>query len=118
MRSMRNFEFTKSGAAIATLFVAITTAVSARAQDIDAGRAIATHWCSSCHLVGPAQAQAPNDAIPSFRSIANMRSTTSISLTVFLQSSHEPMPNFMLSRRQIADVSAYILSLRLPEKAR
>jgi mono/diheme cytochrome c family protein len=87
----------------------------AHAQDVDAGRVIAERWCSSCHLVDHTQNEAPNDAIPSFRAIANMKSTTMTSLAVFLQTPHEPMPNFMLSRRQIADVSAYVLSLRAAE---
>ena len=110
--------FAKLGATLTSaLFMGI--AVSAQAQNVDAGRAIAERWCSGCHLVDHVQKSAPNDAIPSFRAVANMKSTTTISLAVFLQTPHEPMPNFMLSRRQIADVSAYILSLRTPDtKAR
>jgi len=102
---------TKFGATLASaLFV--FAAASAHAQNVDAGRVIAEQWCSSCHLVDHQQNRVPNDAIPSFRAVANMKSTTMISLSVFLQTPHQPMPNFMLSRREIADVSAYILSLR------
>ena len=113
MLSMRNLKF---GQPIAIALLLSVIAVPTHAQDVDSGRAIAEHWCSACHLVGRTQTLAPNDAIPTFRSIADMNSTTAISLTVFLQSSHEPMPNLMLSRRQIADVSAYILSLRAPDR--
>ena len=41
-----------------------------------------------------------------------MVSTTSMSLRVFLQSPHGNMPDYRLSREQIDDVVAYILSLR------
>ena len=86
--------------------------VAASAQNIYEGQKIAERWCSSCHVVDFRQRRAPNDAIPSFPAIAQMKSTTRISLAAFLSTSHEPMPNFALSRREIADVSAYILSLR------
>jgi cytochrome c len=90
----------------------ITLPVAASAQNVNAGRNIAERWCSACHVVDFRQRTAPNDAIPSFPAIANMKSTTMISLAAFLSTSHEPMPNFALSRGEIADVSAYILSLR------
>lgn len=97
---------------IAWLSFVISLPVAASAQSIYAGQKIAEHWCSACHLVDFRQRTAPNDAIPSFPAIAQMKSTTMISLAAFLSTSHEPMPNFALSRGEIADVSAYILSLR------
>lgn len=100
---------TKLTAAITALLI---VAVSARAQNVEAGKAIAERWCSGCHIVDRTQNKVPNDAIPSFLAVANMASTTHTSLAVFLQTSHEPMPNFMLSRSEIADVSAYILRLK------
>jgi mono/diheme cytochrome c family protein len=93
----------------------VACAGSARAQSIDAGRRIAETWCSSCHLVADNQQNAPNDAIPSFFAIAQMKSTTRQTLAAFLVSPHPPMPNFALGRKQIADVSTYILSLRKAE---
>jgi mono/diheme cytochrome c family protein len=41
-----------------------------------------------------------------------MKSTTEMSLAAFLTTPHGRMPNFSLSRAEIRDVSAYILSLR------
>jgi len=41
-----------------------------------------------------------------------MGSTTKISLAAFLQMSHNRMPDFSLTRREIADVSSYILNLK------
>ena len=51
-------------------------------------------------------------SVVAFAAIANMSSTTETSLAVFLSTSHEPMPNIVLNHSQIADLSAYILSLR------
>jgi mono/diheme cytochrome c family protein len=48
-----------------------------------------------------------------FTAIAGLRSTTPLAIKVFLQSSHEPMPNFVLKKRDIDDLAAYIMSLRL-----
>ncbi len=41
-----------------------------------------------------------------------MPSTTSMSLRVFLQSPHGNMPDYRLTREQMDDVVAYLLSLR------
>ena len=41
-----------------------------------------------------------------------MKSTTRLSLRVFLQTPHDRMPNLQLNRDEIDNVSAYILSLR------
>jgi len=92
------------------LAIGVAAALPAQAQDAAAGARIAKRWCSACHLVG-AQETA-NDAVPSFYAIAQMPSTTSKSLALFLSRNHRPMPDFALTRTETADVSAYILSLR------
>lgn len=101
--------------ACSVLTATLTTATSAPAQivngDTGMGRQLAQNWCSDCHAVGPA-GDAANGEVPSFVSIANMPSTTSISLHAFLQTSHERMPNLVLTQTQIDDVVAYILSLK------
>ena len=84
----------------------------AHAQDIEAGRMIAQTWCSRCHAVDAQSHGAQNDAVPSFLAIAKMSSTTQMPLTVFLSTSHGRMPDFSLTRTEIRNVSAYILSLR------
>jgi hypothetical protein len=53
------------------------------------------------------------DAAPSsFQSIADLPSTTGLSLNVFLHSSHKKMPNLVLSHADSDNVIAYILSLK------
>ncbi|HUO03182.1 MAG TPA: cytochrome c [Rhizomicrobium sp.] len=85
----------------------------ASAQDLINGERIAKTWCAACHRVTPnAVIAGGNDAAPSFSSVAQMSSTTETSLEVFLSTPHARMPDYNLTRQEIADVSAYILSLR------
>jgi cytochrome c len=49
---------------------------------------------------------------PAFRDIADTPGVTATALKVFLTSSHPKMPNLILTPEEIADVTAYILSLR------
>jgi mono/diheme cytochrome c family protein len=86
--------------------------VTAHAQDISAGKAIAQTWCANCHRVDPGEKPIADDKAPNFSSIAQMQSTTEMSLAAFLTTPHGKMPNLSLSRTEIRDVSAYILSLR------
>jgi mono/diheme cytochrome c family protein len=86
-----------------------------KSNSIAAGQQIATRWCSQCHLVGPEQMRA-SDAVPTFAAIANKPTTTAASLRAFLQAPHwaSRMPDLHLTRAEIDDVTAYILSLRKP----
>ena|SRR6188768_2873279 len=99
----------------AVLFFASLVPHFAQAQDIEAGREIAAKWCSNCHNVSVSGGTA-SDRTPSFLSISQMSSTTEMSLAVFLQTSHNRMPDFSLSRYEIADVSSYILDLKRQRK--
>ncbi len=75
------------------------------------GKALAEQWCSSCHLVSPDQASAKADA-PPFMTIARRSDEDLERLAVFLIDPHPKMPNFNLSRQQIADILGYIRTLR------
>jgi|AraplaMF_Col_mMF_1032025.scaffolds.fasta_scaffold02682_5 mono/diheme cytochrome c family protein len=90
--------------------VTILGILPARAQDAESGYQIARRWCSPCHQIG--RNAVPNVVSPAFVQIARMPSTTTISLTVFLSTPHHQMPNYKLTPQEIADVSAFILSLR------
>jgi cytochrome c len=78
-----------------------------QAGDPAAGRQLAEASCLTCHGSAAASQKAP-----AFAAIAAMPSTTARSLGVFLQTSHPPMPNLVLSASERDDVIAYILSLR------
>jgi mono/diheme cytochrome c family protein len=78
--------------------------------DPASGRQLATTLCSSCHRVLPMTLSDTADP-PSFQSIADLPSTTGLSLNVFLHSNHRNMPNFVISSGESNDLIAYILSL-------
>jgi mono/diheme cytochrome c family protein len=76
------------------------------------GRRVAMEICSHCHRVAEGQ-RAPLPNTPSFIDIANMPSTTAVSLKVFLRSKHKRrMPNFIMSNADTDGVVDYILSLK------
>lgn len=102
--------------ALALVAIALpTTTVCAQGDTtvVTEGRELALKWCAECHLVDKTQERAASDAVPSFYAVANHASTTETGLKAFLMSPHKKqMPNIMLTREQIDDVVAYILSLR------
>ena len=77
--------------------------------NVETGRALAKVWCAECHRVEPGQF---GMFAADFSEVANLPSTTALSLRVFLQSTHREMPNFNLEPAQADDIIAYILSLR------
>ena len=79
--------------------------------DAGAGHVLARDWCAGCHFVEPQEMRA-RDAAPSLAAVAAMKSTTALSLQAFLQTSHHNMPNWRLTRQQVDDVVAYIVTLR------
>ena len=99
-----------------TLVAALAaTTLSAHAQngDIAAGHSFARAACSACHVVDAEQGPPRRIFIgPGFRNIANRPGITATALRVFLTTSHPKTPNPILTSEQIADVIAYILSLR------
>lgn len=97
---------------VAFAAVLAAAAFNAYAQDGDilAGHAFAREACKACHM---AEESSPRRITigPAFRDVANTRGITATALRVFLTSSHPKMPNLILTPEEIADVSAYILSL-------
>ena len=106
--------FVAAAAIFASPFAALTQPLDGNPAS---GRKIATAQCSSCHRVLPILlsdkgAPADKDGPPSFQSIADLPSTTGISLNVFLHSNHKNMPDLILSKPDANDVIAYVLSLK------
>lgn len=86
-----------------------------RAQTVGApqrGLGFARAACAGCHAVEREQFLSPDPRAPPFDAIANTRGMTGTALSVFLQTSHSTMPNLILEADEIANVAAYILSLR------
>ena len=86
-------------------------ALGALAQDVETGAQIARKWCSGCHRV-ERNPQSASDGIPTFAAIANSKGMTDTALGVFLRTPHARMPDYSLTRQEIRDVSAYIISQR------
>ncbi len=87
--------------------LAAATAVAAQPR----GEHSTVRWCAQCHGVLPDQVS-PNPEAPPFALLAADPSITAYSLRVFLRTSHENMPNFILRPEQTDEVIDYILSLK------
>jgi mono/diheme cytochrome c family protein len=96
-----------------SLGMALTMPTLIHAQDsagnVDSGLALAKAWCSQCHRVEPGTF---GIFAADFAEVANLPSTTALSLRVFLQSNHKEMPNFSLKSAEADDIIAYILSFK------
>jgi len=75
------------------------------------GHLLARQWCSACHIVDAAQASGSAD-VPPFTEIAGAETLTADNLAAFLANPHPVMPDMALTRDEIADLVAYIRSLR------
>ncbi len=94
------------------ILVAATSALAADDSiEVTSGRMLAGKWCAECHVPGSPSKGRPGIA-PSFRAVANDPATTERSVRVFLRSPHPTMPNISLTREQVDDIVAYILSFK------
>ena len=104
--NMRPFRFI-----LALMSVMAIAASEASAAGIAlSGKEIASQWCTSCHLVSEGQTTASADA-PPFKTIAEKYQDNSEALSNFLTDPHPPMPDLNLSRTEIQDLVAYLMSL-------
>jgi mono/diheme cytochrome c family protein len=93
----------------------VPAAGPARAQAPDSatkGLAVARRWCARCHVVEAGQTAHALDAAPPFAEIARDTRMTASRLRGFLSDPHGRMPTGALSRDDLADLIAYIESLR------
>jgi mono/diheme cytochrome c family protein len=81
--------------------------------DAKTGKKIAEKLCVGCHIVGAeaAGAAVPAD-VPSFARIANVPGQTAKSIAGAIVVPHPPMPQIQLTREEIGDIAAYILTLK------
>lgn len=98
-----------------------TAAVPQHPGNVQAGHTLALEACTGCHVVAPDQPFAPvftgPPPPPDFRAIANRPDTTATSLHRYLASlpavpAHGKMANAVLNDTEIANVAAYIMSLK------
>jgi mono/diheme cytochrome c family protein len=99
-----------------TLLVAATPALAGapatNAPDPMNGQELASRLCSNCHLVGSGQQKQANADIPSFHEIANKQGQTAGSIMAHIMLPKHPMPTIPLTKKELSDLAAYILSLR------
>jgi mono/diheme cytochrome c family protein len=92
-------------------FCLLSIAAPAFAADAGHGKQIAERWCASCHLVGPGQTSATDQA-PPFTYLAKMPGFDANKLAFLLLRPHPNMPNISLNRTEVADMADYIRSLK------
>lgn len=83
----------------------------AKKQRLEQGRAVAESLCSNCHLVSDQQTKAVAD-VPSFQEIANLPDQTEGGIIARIAIPKHPMPVIPITKNEIEDVAAYIMSLR------
>jgi mono/diheme cytochrome c family protein len=105
----------RSVLAILSLLLAVSLGFAGVTSQPDAvhGKDLAQKLCTNCHLVGSAQQQHPaNVDVPSFHEIANREGQTAGVITASIMLPKHPMPTIPLTKTELADLAAYILSLR------
>jgi cytochrome c len=104
------------GASAASLVLSATAATAQVHPDAKTGHEIASKLCSGCHIVDSTSAGAAMSAdVPTFEEIANQPGQTAQTIAGRIVIPHPPMPTINLTRVEIGDVAAYILSMRKPK---
>ena len=111
MRFSRDAVCWVCAAAIGLMTAFGLTAGAAWAQDAQSGQALAQQWCTACHAIEP-DVPAKTDAAPSFPNIVNAKGRSDEWISTWLVASHDVMPDFSLTRMEIADLVAYFGTLR------
>ncbi len=103
------------GAGTAILVGLLVTDAALAADGIAArGEVLAKRWCANCHVVAADQTSASSDA-PSFFALTGETARTPEALATYLaqpETVHGKMPDLHLSRVEIADVVAYVETLK------
>lgn len=97
------------------MLVALAIAAPALAQergDPDRGLTYATANCIECHDVRRGHFDSPEPEAPPFQDIANDEGMTEIALYAFFRTAHPSMPNLVVPPADIADLTAYLISMR------
>lgn len=78
---------------------------------LEEGKAVAERVCTNCHLVSSEQTNAVAD-VPSFQEIADMPDQTEGGIMARIAIPKHPMPVIPITKEELEDVAAYIMSLR------
>ena len=94
------------------LLLSADLAIAASNPDLRHGKELAEKLCTNCHLVGSVEQQHANADVPSFREIGNAPGQTAGAVMARIILPKHPMPQMPLTKSELADLAAYILSLR------
>ena len=101
------------GGVLAVLMVAWPAAAEEQG-DVTAGHKLASQFCTACHIVGAERVG--SDAAPPFRVIAENPARRLSELHSWRGPMHPVLSNLAFTPGQIADINAYLDSLRGPSK--
>ncbi len=96
----------------ATTFLAFTPALAEERGEAERGLAYAEANCAECHEVRAGHFDSPVLEAPPFQDIAKADGMSEIALYAFFRTSHANMPNLVVPPDDIADLTAYLLSMR------
>lgn len=101
---------------VAIVLGSALAASTLQAADVEAGFDRARTACAECHViatgVGRRVGRTGTDGAPPFATVVNGLKRSESQIRAFLSRPHGRMPDFILTRREIDDITAYILSLR------
>jgi mono/diheme cytochrome c family protein len=80
--------------------------------DPQAGKGLAEKLCTNCHLIGGTEQEHAVADVPSFHEIANRQDQTAGMIIGHIILPKHPMPQIPLTKEELADLAAYIMSLR------
>jgi cytochrome c len=112
-----------SGAPVLLAFIlfageALGGSAATGVPDPNHGKNLATSLCSNCHPVDSVGQEQANVDIPSFPEIANKVDQSSGAIMAAIMLPKHPMPTIPLTKSELSDLAAYILSLRAGEGAK
>lgn len=90
----------------------VCPALAQQRGDPTLGLAYAEVNCAECHETRAGHYDSPIFEAPPFEDIANDVGMTELALYAFFRTPHPNMPNLIVPPADIADLTAYLLSLR------
>jgi len=95
----------------------LVSAAPAQAQSLEKlsvmeGERLARALCVNCHQVAPDGSGTALSDVPGFAEVANRPDMTREAIESYVLSPHPAMPQIQFTRDELADISAYIMSLR------
>lgn len=102
--------------------LALFAAAPAFAQSLEKlkvadGERLAQKLCVNCHQVAPDGSGPVLSDVPGFPVVANRPGMTAEMIEAYVLSPHPAMPTIQFTRDELADMSAYIMSLRKEDEA-